>query len=314
MITLEEEYKANIRNMFRDIGEEWLEKIPKLIEKYTQEFHLTNVRINEHLTYNVLLFADSIAYGPIILKIEIPFKEMTIRESKALELNQGEGACKCYYKDIDDGVLMIERLFPGNSLNDIKDLEERVKVFADVSRKFNKIVETDELPTYKDILYRSINMAFEQDRFEDIREYASIASKMYEKIDNQNQNQYLLHSDLYTDNILLSGNTWKAIDPHGFVGNKIFDTAIFIQKELDKIGYTKENMDLMFLLMEEYCGYSQEELQESFFINYLLNICWDKEVNLDTTKSMERLKRIYEYIREYKEQNEFNNQPKILKK
>jgi hypothetical protein len=107
MIKISESYKKNIVSMFPSIGEEWLNHIPFIVEKYVRKFNLKNIKVMENLTYNTLLFAESPKYGDIVMKIEIPFKEMTIRESEAHILNNGEGACKCLFKDIDYGVVIL---------------------------------------------------------------------------------------------------------------------------------------------------------------------------------------------------------------
>ena len=315
-MTISDDYKKNILLMFGEVGEKWLSSIPKLVDQYTQFFHLSNVRILDSLTYNVLLFAESADYGPVVLKIEIPFKEMTIRESVALELNQGVGACRCFYKNIDDGVLLIERLSPGCSLNEIEKLEDRTRIFATVANKFNIPINFDtELPTYSSILSRSVNMASEQkEKFADIAHLISKADNMYKEIESKGNNNFLLHSDLYSDNILMSNDGWKAIDPHGFIGNKIFDTAIFAQKELDKISYDIGNIDYVLELLSKYCGYSKQDISIAFYVNYVLNICWDREVNLDTTKSIIRANVIHDYIFENDKTINMSNYKKLSKK
>ena len=309
MIKLSDEYKSNIIKMFGELGSNWIDSIPTKIEKYVKKFKLSNIKVYDSLTYNIIIFADSEYYGKVILKIEIPYKEMTIRESLALELNNGGGASKCYFKDIDDGVLLVERLMPGISLNTIDDLEERVKIFSDVRERFNiRVNSANELPSYTDILNRSINMAHEQqERFSDIKSPVLKAESLYSEIARKNDNNYLLHSDLHGENILLSGNEWKAIDPHGFIGNKVFDNAIFIQKELDKIGYSEENIDRLIELIVKYNDFSKESIAYALYVNYVLNLCWDKEVNLDVSSGLEKTSVINSYIEKDVKKKTLNN-------
>ena len=309
MINLSDKYKSNINKMFGELGASWIDSIPAKIEKYVKEFKLSNIQVYDSLTYNIILFADSEDYDKVVLKIEIPYKEMTIRESVALELNNGLGSSKCYFKNIDDGVLIIERLIPGTPLNTINDLEERVKIFSDVRERFNiRVNSTNELPTYTDILNRSINMVNEQqERFGDLKSPILKAETLYGEINKMNDNTYLLHSDLHGDNILLSGGEWKAIDPHGFIGNKVFDNAIFIQKELDRIGYTEENIDRLIELMTKYNNCSKESIAYAFYVNFVLNICWDKEVNLDVSSNLEKSLVISDYIEKDVKKKALNN-------
>lgn len=300
MIELSEEYKKNIVSMFGDVGSNWLSRIPGIIDKYVNEFGLTDIRLNHGLTYNVVAFANSSKYGEVVLKIEIPFEEMTIRESLALELNNGEGACKCLYKNISDGVLLLERLMPGYSLTTLDSLDERTRIFAYVSKRFNvKVNRECGLPLYSDILARSVNIASTDSRFSDISDLILNADEIYKEIESKNDNDYLLHSDLYSDNIIMSNDVFKAIDPHGFVGNKIIDTAIFAQKELDKLGYSKQNINYMLDLLSTYCDYDKIDLANILYVNYVLNICWDKEVNIKNDESIENARLIFDYVDNY---------------
>lgn len=276
-------YKNNIEMMFGDIGKKWLQTIPDKIEKYVKMFGLKNIKLLNELTYNVLIFGDSNDFGPVVLKIEIPFKELTIRESTALKLNDGKGACKCYYSNVDDGVILIERLQPGRTLNTIENLEDRIKIFNEVSDKFNIQVGQDTvLPTYREILDRSITLSTEQEqKFSPVNELLKVANSVYEDLHSNNESNYLLHSDLFCDNILETDEGWKAIDPHGFIGEKILDTAIFMQKELEKKDFNENDVENVLHIMSTNINLNENNLMKALFVNYVLNICWNIEVNLD---------------------------------
>lgn len=276
-------YKNNIEMMFGNIGKEWLQTIPDKIEKYVKMFNLKNIKLLNELTYNVLIFGESNDFGPVVLKIEIPFKELTIRESTALKLNNGKGACKCYYSNVDDGVILIERLQPGRTLNTIENLEDRIKIFNDVSGKFNIPVGQDTgLPTYREILDRSITLSVEQEqKFLPVNELLKVANSVYDDLHTNNESNYLLHSDLFCDNILETNDGWKAIDPHGFIGEKILDTAIFMQKELEKKDFNENDVENLLHIMSTNINLNENDLMKALFVNYVLNICWNIEVNLD---------------------------------
>lgn len=302
MIKISESYKKNIASMFPSIGEEWLNRIPFIVEKYVEKFNLKNIKVMENLTYNTLLFAESPEYGDIVIKIEIPFKEMTIRESEALILNNGEGACKCLFKDIDDGVVILERLKPGYTLSTVENIDDRIGIFKEVSDKFNILLDDSYkgLPTYKEILMRSKTVTnSDPKKFGIIKELLDKAISEYEIIERNSNCGYLLHSDLYSENIIKSGDTWKAIDPHGFIGPKILDETIFIQKELGDTNFNIDTLNILLEKMSKQCNHSVDQLTKAFFVNYVLNICWDLEVNLDEEhieKSIEKASIIKEMI------------------
>lgn len=309
-------YKNNIEMMFGDIGKEWLQTIPDKIEKYVKMFNLKNIKLLNELTYNVLIFGDSKDFGPVVLKIEIPFKELTIRESTALKLNAGKGACKCYYSNVDDGVILIERLQPGRTLNTIENLEDRIKIFNEVSDKFNIQVRQDTgLPTYREILDRSIILSAEQEqKFSPVNELLKVANLVYNYLHTNNESNYLLHSDLFCDNILETNDGWKAIDPHGFVGEKILDTAIFMQKELEKKDFDENDVESLLHIMSKNINLNESDLMKALFVNYVLNICWNIEVNLDEKFISKSVDKANGLLKMLKDKNlTGNEEPKMLK-
>src|SRR5574344_3034095 len=302
MINLSEDYKKNIINMFPKIAENWLKKIPLIVNKYIIKFNLQNVKVLDNLTYNTILFAESPEYGKVVLKVEIPFKEMTIRESEALIINGGYGACKCLFVDVDDGIVILERWTPGYDLSTINDIDEKIAIFKEVADRFNLSVDEayKGLPSYKEILMRSKNMAdSDLKKYEIVKPLLDDAINIYDFIEQNNKCNYLLHSDLYSENIIKSGNTWKAIDPHGFIGPKILDETIFIQKELGDTNFNLDTLNILLEKMSKQCNHSVDELTKAFFVNYVLNICWDLEVNLDEKhieKSIEKASIVEEKI------------------
>ena len=56
------------------------------------------------------------------------------------------------------------------------------------------------------------------------------------------------------------------------------------------------------------------DISIAFYVNYVLNICWDREVNLDTTKSIIRANVIHDYIFENDKTINMSNYKKLSKK
>ena len=42
-IKMPKKYRQGIKNMFGQKGEEWLEELPEIVNKYIQEFNLTDI-------------------------------------------------------------------------------------------------------------------------------------------------------------------------------------------------------------------------------------------------------------------------------
>lgn len=284
MLNLPDYYKTKIISMFGSLGESWLAKVPEVIDKYVAKFKLTNLQFHEDLSINLILYAECDKFGKIVLKIGLPiFNELIYRETKALEEFNGKSACKCYYNNLDDGIRILERLVPGETLHNVEDREERIKAFCNVALSLDvKLVHHIQLPSYREILDRSINQSDEQpERFKSLKGLIITANDLYKEIENKNLSKYLLHADLHHHNILTSSNGRKAIDPHGFLGEKVLETARFMENEIEKQEISKDNILEVVNLMANYFSEDKALICKVLFIDYVLSTCWDIEMNFD---------------------------------
>ena len=158
-MNLPEEYVGKITSMFGLEGKNWLENINKTVEKYIEKFNLINTRVIDELSYNLVLFAECEQFGEVVLKIGLPDNSI-LREMIALEKYNGKGACKCHYSNKDDRVMVLERLLPGDTLHNIKNRIDRIKIFCDTA--LNLIIKSDkylQLPNYRGILNKAFAKA-----------------------------------------------------------------------------------------------------------------------------------------------------------
>lgn len=282
MLDLPEQYKTKIISIFGTLGENWLANVNVIVDKYIAKFNLSNLKIHEDLGINLILYAKCEKFGEIVLKVGLPvFNELIYRETKALEEFNGNGACKCYYSNQDDGIRILERLVPGEILHNVEDREERIKAFCNVALNLDvKLTNPIQLPTYREILDRSINQSDEQsEKYKSLKEFIVAANDLYKQIENSNLPKYLLHADLHHENILTSNNGRKAIDPHGFLGEKVMETARFMENEITKKEMNKENVFEVVDLMANYFNEDRVLICKALFIDYVLSTCWDIEMN-----------------------------------
>lgn len=282
MLILPEQYKIKIVSIFGPVGEEWLNKVPEVVAKYIKKYKLTNLEFEKDLSINLILYAECEEFGGVVLKIGPPvFSELIYRESRALEEFNGQSACKCYYSNLDDGIRILERLTPGKTLHNVESREERVKAFCDVALNLNVRFSSDiGLPSYREILNRSINQSNDYpEKFKVLTELIIVANDLYEEMEKENLPKYLLHADLHHDNILTSNNGRKAIDPHGFIGEKVLETGRFIENEIEKQEISKENILEVVNLVANYFGEDRLLVCKALFIDYVLSTSWDIEMN-----------------------------------
>lgn len=232
MIELPIEFKNNIINRYEEKGEKWLEDINGIIDKYIKKFNLSNVKLVENLSMNVVLQANSSEYGEVIMKVGTP-TITTMNEINYIRLSSTEYIAKCYYYNLDDRVMILEKINPGYYLSKNEDSKERIRIFCDI---LNNLV-TEDMPQdgfkfYDDEFMGRIELVKNnKEQYKDILYMLDTASKLYKEIKNMNLPKYVLHEDLQHKNILKSKNGWKAIDPHGTIAEKFFETVMFIKNE-----------------------------------------------------------------------------------
>ncbi|MDD4298460.1 MAG: aminoglycoside phosphotransferase family protein [Bacilli bacterium] len=283
MIILPDKYKVGIISMFGTKGEDWLANVPEIVDRYIKKFNLTNVELINDLTLNIVLLAECEEFGNIVLKMGLPDIELLVRETIALEIFNGKGACQCYYSNKEDGIMVLERLIPGETLHNVYNREERIRAFCDVASNLAvKLKGPIQLPAYREILDRSIKQSNEQsEKFKSLQEFIIIADELYKEIENSNLPKYLLHADLHHGNILTSSNGRKAIDPHGFLGEKVLETARFMENEIEKQGINKDNILEVVELMAKYYKEDKALICKALFIDYVLSTCWNIEINFE---------------------------------
>lgn len=113
-------YTEKILQMFGETGQTWLNNIDNIIERNSKLYGLSDFKLIDNLTYNLVMTAKSKKYGEIIVKVGLPNKE-SISEIKTLDAYNGNFACKCYEHNFEDYFYILEKLKPGTNLLDIKD-------------------------------------------------------------------------------------------------------------------------------------------------------------------------------------------------
>ena len=238
MLEFPEKFKIDVINRYGTEGEIWLNHSNNLVEKYAKKFELENIILLEHLSVNIVMFATSSKWGEVVVKIGSPSSRQEIKIIKQYPENY---APKCYYSNLEDNIMILEKIRPGYSLDYLENLEERIKVFCNLS---NHLLipanNTETFLTFDKVFTEYLEFAKESyPLFKDILWMIDIAKNLYEKMQEMNLPKYILHDDLHHKNILKAGETWKAIDPHGIISERVFETCQFITLRIRDFGCRK---------------------------------------------------------------------------
>lgn len=275
MIEIPEEYKVKIINRYGEKGKEWLDSINDLAKKYEIKFKLKNLKLMENISMNIVLFAYSEIYGDVVIKFGAP-GNAPISEIKYMKICTSNFLVKCHYLNLEDRVLILEKIIPGNSLSSVKSREERIKIF---SKLFNEVqIKTgynyNEFKTFEQNCIEKIKYAKENEpKLLDNIYLVDKAISIYDEIKKMNLPKVLLHYDLHHENILKSEDGWEVIDPLGITGEKVIDLLQFIRYEISIEG---KNLDKINEIIEYVARYFNEDI--TLIYKFLFVFCVEKVI------------------------------------
>lgn len=281
MITLPEKFKKSIINRYYEDGVKWLNNIDKLIEKNISKYELKDIRLANKLTINLVLFAKSRQYGNVVLKITPG--TTVISEVSAIKHYSSKYSTICYDYDKEDKVMVLELLSPGTSLFNLDNLEERIKTFSNIA--INLMFDTENKCDFK-IFEKRFNdkiICVEQNKeeFLDIINVINTGIQFYKELKEINLPKYVLHGDLQHRNILKSGNKWKAIDPHGIIAERAFETAPFILNEFKHYKTDIDELNNMISLISKYFKEDKKLIEKVLYITITEKIIWHRHNKYD---------------------------------
>lgn len=282
MIILPNEFKESIINRYNEDGIKWLNDIDNLIEKYINKYELEDIKLVNKLSINLVFFAKSKQYRDVVFKIA-PIKKSAISEASAIKHFPSKYSPICYNYDKEDEIIILERLLPGTPLLNLDNLEERIKIFSNIANNIMfQTEDKDNFKTYEErfndkIIYAEQN----KEKYLDITNIINTAIQFYKELKEYNLPKYVIHGDLQHKNILKSGYNWKAIDPHGIIAERAFETAPFILNEFDCYNTYIEELDNIILLISKYFKEDKKLIEKALFITIVEKIIWHRQSKCD---------------------------------
>ncbi len=265
MLELPNHFKIKIINRYGETGKKWLENINIVIEKYQKQFNLETIKLIEDLSINLILFAKCDLYGDVVLKIGAPSPSHEIEIMQQYSPNY---VAKTYYASSSDKVQLLERILPGYPLNNLENIEERVKIFAKLANAlFIPATGKESFETFENILNKRFHYVAENKiLFSDILWMIHTSNELYHKMQAMHLPKYILHDDLHHKNILKTETGWKAIDPHGIIGEKIFECTQFIRSEIENGILEKSRIIKIIDLVSQHFNEDQTFILEALYV------------------------------------------------
>lgn len=281
MVSYPTAFKTRILNLFGQDGGSWLKALPGLRDSLLERWCLENPSPVSQLSYNYLEYAHSPEYGPVVLKIGFPNREL-FTEIQALGVYQGRGgAVRLLDHDLDQGALLLERIQPGGNLTSVSDEEEATRIAARAMLDLRRPVPSgDGFPSMGDWCqgfnryqhqYRNRSGPVEERL---INRAAGLTQELLETP----ADQFFLHGDLHHGNLLFrEDGSWIVIDPKGVTGDFACEVAPYLFNPVPDLIHWPNLpgvLDRRLRILEEVTGQDRHRLEAWSFCRSVLSAIW----------------------------------------
>lgn len=269
-------FEKNIANTYGLAGKNWLKQLRDTIRNLARHYRLSELTPVQNLSYNYVMSGLK-SNKPVILKIGFD-KEALKRETEALKAFAGFGAVQVIIED--EGVLILEKAIPGNSLKSYlpSKSDEAIRIACATMKRLHHAPtpSTAKFPHIKDWL-----STLDKD-WELPMHYLQKARQLKATLLQKNTNEVLLHGDLHHDNILENGGQWLVIDPKGVIGGPINEAWAFV---IDIENDTK--------FIADFFGFQLQDVRDWYFVHLALAACWNLEDNTDPSLFIKLMEKAY---------------------
>lgn len=263
------QFETNITNLYGERDKTWLKTLPKLVNHFSREFGLSDLKPMNNLTYNYVLSGLQDA-RPIVLKIGFDIEH----EANALRAFEAFGGVRVLAQTKE--TLLLERLIPGQSLKSYFSAKEEgsIEIACKVIKKLHQtpIPQNNSFPHLSDWL-KILDRDYAQIKQEDVIK----ARMLKDKLLNLGGKQVLLHGDLHHNNILQHGDGWRVIDPKGVIGDAVYDLAVFIRNPIPELLENDRAKDIIEARIKGFTkaiGAEEERVRDWCFVQSILSLMW----------------------------------------
>jgi streptomycin 6-kinase len=280
---LSTKFRLRIKNSFGQDGESWLDELPQLLEEFGQRWSLQFGDPFQPLSYHYVAPARREDGIEAIFKAGVPREELRT-EAAALQAYGGDGAARLLESDPEQGVLLLERLKPGQPLRALQDDARATMVAAEVMQILWKAEIKEHLfPVIGDWVdgFQRLKAHFGHGTGPFPEEMVVKAEQLCREMIDDDLEPVLLHGDLHHWNLLSAERApWLAIDPKGVIGEPAYEVGAWLRNPVPDIARANNRAELTNRRVAQFSdllGYEKERLRAWGFSQALLASWWSYE-------------------------------------
>lgn len=280
MMTIPPAFAQTILEMYQESGADWLRHLPALLAEYTQRWSIA-IGTPFSLSYNYVAPAVRADGRTVVFKVGYPSREF-LNEIVALRLYNGDGIVQLLDADEERGVMLLERLQPGDMLSTLADDDAATRIGAAVMRKLWRPAPAGHV--FPSVADWAKGLQRHRERF--AGGVGPLPQSIFEAAETlfrelPTGEALLLHGDLHHFNILRAHREpWLAIDPKGLVGDPGYEVGAFLYNPIPDLG-ARPQLDRLLerrvALLAEQLGFDRARIRGWGIAQAVLSACWSIE-------------------------------------
>lgn len=288
MPQIPDEFAATILRLRGPSAREWLDRLPATLTEYAQRWSLTLGEPYAALSFNYVTRATRADGSPVVFKIGFTDDTELRTEAAALAAYRGRGMVALLAADLDNAVLLLERIDPGTPLTTIEDDDLATSVAANVMRCFWQ--PTPDRHNFPTVARWGLGFERHRQQFSGSGPIPNAlfeqAATLYRDLEASMAAPVLLHGDLHHENILAATRgPWLAIDPKGLVGEPAYETGAILRNPHEQLRTLPDARPLLarrIALLADALDLDHERIRGWGLAQAVLSAVWSLEDGDDT--------------------------------
>jgi streptomycin 6-kinase len=269
---------SNIQDLYGKAGLTWIKDLPAHITQLCEKHGLRFLNPMSNLMYHFVGLVEIIPSGEKAAIKIAPINQNISHEAKWLQCFN-KGVPKIYWYDEAYHAYLMECLTPGEPL--------KLKVGVDddlATRTISQIIL--DLQANQKIQYEFKHLSELEKSYAVLKgridnKLLSQATSWFQEMTADRTQDVLLHGDLHHDNILSHGLVWKAIDPHGYIGDPVFEVGPMIYNPggeyFPKNRPIAQTIERRLKILAESLPFDAQRIKAWAFCMTVLSIAWTVE-------------------------------------
>jgi len=271
-------FVSNIRDLYEEEGETWINDLSSHLTQLSAKWNFRFLKVMPNLTYNFVGLVEVIPTGEhAILKMGPRYKNIATEVQWLQCFNKG--VPRIYWCDDEHYAFLMECLEPGKSLKTLVNAgqdDSATRILCYTIRDLQS--HQKHKPDFPHLSELAESLSSLKNHLDD--GILSKAESLFHELTTDRTEDVILHGDLHHDNVLSSGATWKVIDPHGYVGDPVFEVGTMIYNPCDHFPKEKSLSQIverrLKILVEE-LPFDAKRIKAWAYCRTVLSIAWTFE-------------------------------------